>query len=180
MLSDRIVALRDLFEARSIPYAFGGAIALFYHREPRSTLDIDVNIFLPPADEAQVVAALSTLYAIDGHRVSLDVRTSGQARSIWDTTYVDLFFADTDFHQMMSRRVERQPFLHTEINVLSVEDLLVCKILFDRPKDWLDIDAVARTKADRLDRRYIETAVATFVDPGDPRFERWRRTLEGA
>jgi hypothetical protein len=179
-LSTRVVALRDAFEQLGIPYAFGGAIALFYHREPRSTLDIDVNIFLPPAQEAEVVDVLATLYAVDAERVRNDVQATGQTRSIWDTIYIDLFFADTDFHQMMARRVDRQPFLGTEINVLSIEDLVVCKMLFDRPKDWLDIEAVGLTKGRELDRNYMETALAMFVDTDDARFERLRQALEAS
>jgi hypothetical protein len=44
----KVVKLNEVLAERNIPYAFGGAIALNYHREPRSTLDIDINIFLSP------------------------------------------------------------------------------------------------------------------------------------
>ena len=30
-----------------LPHAFGGALALAYYAEPRSTIDIDVNVFIP-------------------------------------------------------------------------------------------------------------------------------------
>jgi hypothetical protein len=35
--------------------ALSRAIALNYHREPRSTLDIDINVFLTPDDETQAL-----------------------------------------------------------------------------------------------------------------------------
>lgn len=174
--SEKVLALRDAFEENAIPYAFGGAVALFYYRDPRSTIDIDVNIFLPPSQQAEVVQVLSRLYPIDAEKVATDVQAHGQARSAWDATYVDLFFADTDFHATMARRIRRQPFLRSEINALSPEDLLVCKMLFDRPKDWVDVTAVVRTLGSELDRRYIESALDLFVEPTDPRHERWRAT----
>lgn len=34
----KVIKLNEVLAERSIPYAFGGAIALNYHREPRSTL----------------------------------------------------------------------------------------------------------------------------------------------
>jgi len=174
--SEKIIALRDAFEHNAIPYAFGGAIALFYYREPRSTLDIDINVFLPPARHAEVVNVLADLYPVDRTQVANDVASAGQARSAWDMTDIDLFFADTDFHDVMARRVRREPFLGSMINVLSAEDLLVCKMLFDRPKDWVDVDAVVNALGDRLDRSYVDGALALFVEPTDARFARWRTT----
>ena len=47
---------------RSCPaHAFGGALALAYYAEPRATVDIDVNVFLPDADSPSVIEALATL-----------------------------------------------------------------------------------------------------------------------
>ena len=38
------------------PHAFGGALALAYYAEPRATIDIDLNVFVP-ADRFPDVAA---------------------------------------------------------------------------------------------------------------------------
>lgn len=176
--SEKIIALRDVFETNHVPYAFGGAIALFYYRDPRSTIDIDVNVFLPPERQAEVSRLLQRLYDVDLAQVTADVMTTGQTRSLWGTTFVDLFFADTQFHDAMAHRVRRMPFLETEINVLSAEDLLVCKMLFDRPKDWLDVQAVAANAQLGLDKRYVESALELFVDRSDARFERWRAAID--
>jgi hypothetical protein len=78
----------------------------------------------------------------------------------------------------MAQRVRRKPFLETEINVLSPEDLLVCKMLFDRPKDWLDVEAVVRGGRTELDREYLESGLELFVDRTDARFDRWRAVVE--
>lgn len=175
--SEKILALSELLENREIPYAFGGAIALFYYRDPRSTIDIDVNIFLPTERQSEVAEALGTLYPIDAAKVSAEIEAAAQTRSLWGDTNVDLFFANTDFHTQMAERKRRQPFLGGEIDVLSAEDLLVCKMLFDRPKDWLDIEAVAQTIGPELDQPYIASALEMFVESTDARFDRWRTIL---
>lgn len=176
---EKIVRLHDSLTAQGIPYAFGGAIALNYHREPRSTLDIDINVFLPPDSDEIVLTLLRGLDpSIDTTTVQQEIRETGQARALWGSTFVDLFFANTDLHTSMAQRVAREPFADGEINVLSIEDLLICKALFDRPKDWLDIDAVAQTRRDALDRAYITTWLTQFVADDDHRLDRLRQILD--
>lgn len=40
---------------------FGGALALAYYAEPRMTVDVDVNVFVPPREHATVMGALLPL-----------------------------------------------------------------------------------------------------------------------
>ena len=35
-------------EDNDIEYAIGGALALGYYATPRATVDVDINIFVPP------------------------------------------------------------------------------------------------------------------------------------
>lgn len=173
---EKVLRLADELQARHLPYAFGGAIALNYHREPRSTLDIDINVFVKPEDDDPLVEALSSLYGLEGQERSLqELRQDGQTRTTWGSTFVDLFLANTDFHLSMAERVERQPFGDQQIPVLTIEDLLICKVLFDRPKDWIDIEAVGQTRTTQLDSGYIQHWLKQFLEPGDPRFSRVRQ-----
>lgn len=177
----KVIALHEAFELRGIAYAFGGAIALNYHREPRSTLDIDINVFLPPERDAEVIAVLRDLYAFDDDaKVRADLSAHAQARTLWGATYIDLFFTNTDLHHSMARRVERQPFGEAEVSVLAIEDLLICKILFDRPKDWLDVEAVAQTREGELDGVYIREWLRRFLPDDDARHARLARVMDDA
>jgi len=59
VLGRRLLAIHDALESGAIPHAFGGAIALAYcTEEPRGTRDLDVNVFVPPSDAAQVLGLL--------------------------------------------------------------------------------------------------------------------------
>lgn len=76
-------------------------------------------------------------------------------------------------------RVQRQPFGDTTIPVLSIEDLLICKALLDRAKDWVDIEAVVKTRrGGDLDRLYITGWLDRFLPPDDPRRERIAAMLD--
>lgn len=175
----KVVSLNEALREQGIPYAFGGAIALNYHREPRSTLDIDINVFLSPEHEETVLSTLGGVYDLsDRERIGRELREDGQTRSTWGATYIDLFLSNTDFHVSMAERVERQPFGETTIPVLSIEDLLICKTLYDRPKDWVDIEAVAKTRHGDLDRLYVSGWLDRFLPADDPRRARITTLLE--
>lgn len=125
-----------------VPHAFGGAIALaFATEEPRGTRDIDVNVFVA-ADSADVVfAALPDGVHVDDQSRDLAARDE-QVRLWWDDTPVDVFFAAHRLHMEMAGRCRRMPFRESTIPVLAANDLAVFKVLFDRSKDWVDIEAM--------------------------------------
>jgi hypothetical protein len=175
---EKVIRLNDVLGRERLPYAFGGAIALNYHREPRSTLDIDVNVFVRPEDERGVIHGLTALYEVaDAERLARELREQGQTRALWGITYIDVFLSTTDFHDSMAARVGREPFGDVEIPVLSIEDLIVCKVLFDRPKDWLDVDAVTTTRRGELDGEYVLYWLREFLEPADARLDRARAAL---
>ena len=65
---DAIVALHDGLDAAGINHAFGGAFALLWCTgEPRTTVDIDLNVFAPPTETRQVLDALPTVVEGDRH-----------------------------------------------------------------------------------------------------------------
>ncbi len=111
-------------------------------------------------------------------KLQAPVGRDGQGRALWGTTYADLFFADTDFHCSMARRIGRQPFADREAPVRSIEDLLICIVLFDRPKDWSISPAVIQHESgDRLDVGNLVSWLRQFLDGDDSRFERLGKLL---
>ncbi len=173
--AEKVIALIDRLDHSGLPCALGGAIAMNYHREPRSTLDIDINIFLPPDGREAVLEQLADLTGIDADeraRLSGAIERDGQVRALWDATHVDLFFADTEFHDSMAQRVEYRPFVDRQAPVLSIEDLLICKVLFDRPKDWVDIEAVVEHERGQLDVSYLASWLRRALPDDDPRVAR--------
>lgn len=142
-LSEKLVAIHEALGGDDLPHAFGGAIALAYYGEPRTTVDVDCNVFVP-AEAAldRVERALSPLgvdfQRLDRRRVFED----GFARAPWGRNPVDLFFSYDPFHDAMEAGIRRVPFGDVFIPILGPEHLVVCKALFDRPKDWIDIPQV--------------------------------------
>lgn len=175
-LVDQILAIAESLDDSGIDWALGGALALAYAtEEPRGTRDIDVNVFVSSASVARVFAALPPGVA----RSSADERSvaeSDQVRLWWDDTPIDLFFAASDFHLQAATRTRRVPFAGSHVNVLGAEDLAVFKALFDRSRDWVDIDEMAA--AGSLDREMAAARLASLLGPDDPRIARLAATGE--
>ncbi len=138
-LAGRIVAVHELLDSMAVPHQFGGAVALAWYRNPRATTDVDLNVTVAPEDASPVLGALTHLGVTVSPADRALIGRDGQARLDWDGAYLDVFFATLDLHLQMAERARQVSFGPVWIPILSPEHLIVCKVVFDRPKDWLDI-----------------------------------------
>jgi hypothetical protein len=169
-LPDKVAEIDVAMTGGGVPHAFGGALALAYYAEPRSTLDIDVNVFLEPTEAGRVELALEPLgVQVPGDRSQLE--RDAQTRWFWETTPIDLFFVNDPIHEAMRKAIRRVPFGDRRIPILSPEHLLLCKVAFDRPKDWIDIEQIAFVTPD-LDRAEIERWIDRLLAATDARRDR--------
>jgi hypothetical protein len=179
LLDEKIVALANALRDADIPHAFGGALALAYYSTPRGTHDIDINFFVD-VDEAQgVLDVLQRLNVnTQGAGVIARIRNDGQIRLHWDHTPIDLFFSYDALHDACMERRRSVPFGDdAEITVLSAEDLVIFKALFDRPKDWNDIAEILYAMGRNLETEYSTSWLERILDPEDARLLRYRELL---
>jgi hypothetical protein len=179
LLDEKIVALQRAFEAAGIPHAFGGAQALAYYAAPRATHDIDLNVFAKADRAPEVLRLLAELgAATDAPGLVERIERDGQARVFWDRTPIDLFFSYDPLHESSMRRRRSVPFGADRIHVLSAEDLMVYKVIFDRAKDWRDLAELVYAANDPLDVDYVREWLGRILAPDDPRHARLERLVE--
>jgi hypothetical protein len=53
-------------------------------------------------------------------------------------------------------------------DVITAEDLIICKALFNRPRDWIDIEDIFRVQP-HLDAAYLRRWLSEFSAPEDAR-----------
>jgi hypothetical protein len=179
-LSEKVLLIETALQASRIPHAFGGAIALAYYATPRATIDIDVNVFVESDRADDVIAALSRLGTdAPTEAESLRLHRDGQARIRWGSTPIDLFFSYDAFHDACMERRRALPFGEGEaIHVLAAEDLVIFKAIFDREKDWRDIDELVYAVDDDLDMNWIKDWLERIVGVEDERYRRCAEALE--
>lgn len=152
LLADRLLDIHDALSHAKLPHAFGGAIALAYcTQEPRGTRDLDVNVFVAPSRAKQVFVALPDGVAVAGTDIR-DAEQEGQVRVWWEDTPIDLFLDIHRFHEEVAEGVRLVPFEERTIPVLDCTALAVFKAVFDRTKDWADIEEMAAAGALDLPR----------------------------
>lgn len=171
-------------EHAGVAHGLGGALALAYHvQDARATADIDINVSSDPQDPE----SLYRLLPGDVPWGPTDVeaaRRDGQVRLLWPHPEgparvpipLDIFFPQHEFHALVASRVEPVPMLGAVVPVISATDLVVFKSLFNRSKDWPDIEELVRYgKVDVQEaRRWVEV----IVGPQDPRVARLTRAVE--
>ena len=177
-LPERLVALHKALAARRIAHAFGGAIALAYWTlDPRGTIDIDVNVFVPATKAEPVLRALPA--GVSQPRGAAEtIARDGQIRLWWDEVPVDLFFDYVPIHADAARNRRRVPFAGTRIPVLGPAELAVFKVMFDRTQDWADVEAMLA--AGTLDVEAVRAELTTLLAVGDQRFARLDEALRRA
>jgi len=147
---ERTVDVHRRLDRAGVPHAIGGALALAYHvAQARATNDIDLNVSADRKRAQRVFELLPSDVPWTDRDVTA-VRRDGQVRLLWPLPGggppipLDLFFPQHALHAAIDKRVELVPMLDASVPILSATDLLVFKALFDRRKDWADIEELLR------------------------------------
>jgi len=170
-LPDKVVAIHEALKETKVAHAVGGAIALAYYVEPRATIDVDLNVFIPVTRWRDVVVTLGRLGVRTDDLDAAALERDGQCRLWWGRNPVDLFFAYAPIHDEMREDVRRVPFEGLMLPILSPEHLTVCKAMFDRRKDWLDIEKILLA-SDDFDLTAVQAWLRRMVGDTDPRLDR--------
>ena len=173
---ERAVALSQALDAAGLRHAIGGALALGYHvSEPRGTRDIDVNVSVDPDDVQRLFDSLPPGVQWSEQDVDRALR-DGQVRLFWPVEDelplpVDLFLPQHELHGVVAGRSELVPMLDARVPVLSATDLTIFKALFDRRKDWGDIEALLRFG--KVDEQEVVRWLSAIVGLDDDRIGRF-------
>jgi hypothetical protein len=128
-----------------------------------------VNFFWPVEDCAVALAALPD--GVEQPDGTLEaIARDGQRRLWWEGTPVDLFFDYLPIHVDAARNAQVVEFAGAAIPILGPVELTVFKAVFDRTRDWADIEAMAA--AHTVDFSAVTTALRTLVAADDRRLAR--------
>lgn len=167
--------LADGLEKQGFDYAIGGALALGYYANPRATVDVDINIFIPPASGlSRLLEILREIgfVADDPSRVEHSATTDGQFRGRVEHVRVDVFTPAIEFYATLAISKRKVSLLGRPLYIIGPEDLIVLKLMFFRRKDLADVEAVLRG-GEELDLARIRSTLIGFVGESDERIREW-------
>lgn len=172
-------------ESAGIPHALGGALALGVHGVPRGTLDVDVNVFANDAALPTVIQTLSRVgIDLDRDAAIARARRDGMFVGLWGGMRIDVFVPSIPFsHEAGRTRVFVRAADGSGEWFLSAEALAVFKLLFARPKDFVDLERLLAVQGPRLDHAYVRRWIVDMMGEDDERVTKWddlvRRFGEG-
>lgn len=136
--------VHDALDGGGVAHAFGGALAFGYYAETRATVDVDVSVFVDLSDVGSVVDLLRPLglepvtTADTGMPIAgVQLRRDGRDRC---DVFPDL---DPRYAEIRSR-CRTFPFgpEATPLPFLDLQDVVMFKLSFGRPKDWVDLQSL--------------------------------------
>ncbi len=172
--------LADVLERESIPYAIGGALALAYYAPPRATVDVDINVFVPPREGiGRLLEVLSGVGFVPDSpaAVAASAAQDGQFRGRVAGIRVDVFVPAIRIYADLALHVRRVTLLDRPISIVGPEDLLTLKMMFFRRKDLADVEAVLRNSAGRVDMNSVRAALVGLVGADDERVIEWDKIV---
>jgi hypothetical protein len=161
---ESIYRVARLLDEAGLPYAFIGGVALGAWAIPRGTFDLDLALSL----EGREVADLHRRLEGGGlvverifergfrdrvggmEKLHLHLPVGGTLMAI------DVFLAGTDFLRSLLARRRTVELGGGPVAVCSAADLLLLKLIADRPKDRLDVENLLAVQG-VPEREYLET-----------------------
>ena len=151
-LTEILGALAAACGSRRAALALIGAAARNAWAPPRATTDLDLAV---SASDPLLESIQSTLQGLGYERVRSQRADPADAQadlivyrvSTGELRQIDLLVAKTDFEQEVLRRAVPVEIAGVTIPVATPEDLIVYKLIADRPRDRDDILAILRTQA---------------------------------
>jgi predicted nucleotidyltransferase len=175
-LEDLLVRTIGAIEAEGVPYMVTGSLASSFHGEYRATRDIDIVIDPSPSQLDRLVDRLRAagMY-VDPETARIALRERGQFNAVDAELKVDLIIHKRDaFSTSEFERRGRAQLLSVEADMVTVEDLILAKLVWARELDserqLRDIAGMINVAGNSLDREYI----ARWAD-GFGVAEAWRR-----
>lgn len=150
-------------ESLDLDYVIMGGLAVRVHGIPRPTYDVDFELSVTDQQISSFFAASDDL----GYEVAAPYRsgwrdTVGGMPLVKMATYVaaskmidvDVFINDTPFQRSIMNRRIQIPFESRELWFITPEDLILLKLLANRPRDIGDVADVLFIQS-QLDENYM-------------------------
>jgi predicted nucleotidyltransferase len=172
-LTDALLAVHRVLDEDSIRHALcGGLAANLYRKEVRATSDVDLAVAVSPSRLIDVtrrfVDAGWDVEPYWSHGEQLRLNHENLPR-------VDCIIATTDYERSAIERAVPAEIEGNELKVLTIEDLIVFKLIAGRARDYEAVAAMISERGEELDVFYITGWLDQFGAS-----DAWTRAIEEA
>jgi hypothetical protein len=158
-LEAAVAELARSLDSLEIPYMVIGGFAVTVWGEPRLTRDVDATIQCDPANDAAITELVRVLPSRSIDPVAFVRSTRVLPVATEGGVHVDLIFAGLPYELGAITRALAIEIGGYPVKVCTPEDLIILKIISQRPRDREDITSVVRVRGNQLDRGYLDPIV---------------------
>ncbi len=165
-LEKTLFKINSLLQVNNIDYAIIGGVAVLYYGRLRTTEDIDVTLIAEIEDLESLHALILENYT-PLYDKSLEFFKRNFVLPVKDTeTDVKIDFAAglSGFDKIVLTRKVLGKIGEVEINICSIEDLILYKLFSARPLDFLDVEELLRLNKGKPDFIYMKNMAKNFIE----------------
>jgi hypothetical protein len=134
-----------------LEYVIIGGVAIIHHLEYRTTKDIDLSLCLDLQNISKVGEKLLQQFEpVYSDPLDTEIR-------------IDISAGLGGFERQAVRRGKRVKFGDIEIQICSVEDLIIFKLVSARPIDYADVELLIQKYHQKFDRKYLINTAREFI-----------------
>lgn len=158
--------IAERLSQEKIEYMIIGGQAVLVYGEPRLTKDIDITLGV---DIDELDRILKIVEELQLRVLPQDVRTFVEktmvlpAEHIESGLRVDFIFSNSPYEREALKRVKKIMIDDVSVNYVSLEDLIIHKIVSGRPRDLEDVSVVLLRNRD-LDEEYLRRWLKIFSE----------------
>lgn len=160
-----LARIAKAFERHQIPYMIIGGLAVLRYGRPRLTDDIDITLGVD-ATSLPVVERASSEVPLHSRvkDVSAFVKQTNVLPLIERSTgiKVDCIFSFTSYERQAIERADGVSIGGMLIRYAALEDLVIHKLVANRPVDVEDVTDMLARSGDRVDRTYLRDWLEQF------------------
>lgn len=164
MFQELISKISKELNKLNIPYMVIGGYAVLYYGEPRVTRDIDITLGIgveKQKDVLRVVESAGLKVLVDNPSSFIEECMVLPVLDEKSGIKIDLIFSFTPYEQEAIKRAKVVDIEGTNVNIASIEDLIIHKIFAGRPRDLEDVKNIL-LKNKNFDKNYISKWLKEF------------------
>lgn len=132
------------------------------YKRIRATRDIDLMVMVSSDEIPELIESMEKAeFKFDRKRGVIKINGFELLRFFFTDektnfeVFVDLVTAKTEFQRQILNRKTKKDFLGIEVNTASLEDIVLLKLLADRPIDTLDAQCLIEENIKDIDKNYL-------------------------
>ena len=166
MFNELLVRITEQLDKHSIPYMVIGGQAVLLYGEPRFTRDIDITLGIDIDELLKIKQVIQTLSLRPLIENVDEFVSETRALPVLDESTglrVDFVFSFIAFERQAIDRAAKIKVGNYHVKYVSVEDLIIYKLVAGRPIDIEDVKNVVR-KNPAFDKKYVTRWLKDFQD----------------